>query len=179
MNESAGEIYRRILREFILQVGLRIGQCSRRMEEDGRLQRKELELLRLLLEEEGLPVKQLAARLNDVSLSTMTRLLDKLEAQGCIVRSVDAADRRSYRIRLTAAGEELAAGFERQVDEEAGRLLAPLAPDECEQLCRLLRKMAGGAAAAQEQGGGSPAPDKTKQAAAESDPFPAIQRQSP
>lgn len=44
------------------------------------------------------------ARAADVNPGAMTRLLDKLETQGLIVREADASDRRALHIHLTPAG---------------------------------------------------------------------------
>ncbi|MEO5565370.1 MAG: MarR family transcriptional regulator [Luteimonas sp.] len=47
------------------------------------------------------------ARAADVNPGAMTRLLDKLESRGLIVREADASDRRALHIHLTPAGLEI------------------------------------------------------------------------
>jgi DNA-binding MarR family transcriptional regulator len=48
----------------------------------------------------------IADRLN-ISRTTMTGVLDRLEAEGLIVRALDPADRRSFVVSLTEAGHTL------------------------------------------------------------------------
>ena len=47
------------------------------------------------------------ARAADLNPGAMTRLLDKLEARGLLVRVADPSDRRALHIHLTAAGRKL------------------------------------------------------------------------
>ena len=47
------------------------------------------------------------ARAADLNPGAMTRLLDKLEARGLLVREADPSDRRALHIHLTDAGREI------------------------------------------------------------------------
>jgi DNA-binding MarR family transcriptional regulator len=58
------------------------------------------------LEHGPVPSKVLAGRLH-VSLSTMTRVVDRLVEKQLVTRSEDPHDRRVHQIRLTAQGEAL------------------------------------------------------------------------
>jgi DNA-binding MarR family transcriptional regulator len=58
------------------------------------------------LEHGPVPAKVLAGRLH-VSLSTMTRVIDRLVNKQLVSRSEDPDDRRVHQIRLTAQGDEL------------------------------------------------------------------------
>ena len=55
-----------------------------------------------------LSVRQLSERAG-TRASTLTGLLDRLENRGYLVREVDPADRRSFRLPLTDQGREVAA----------------------------------------------------------------------
>ncbi len=55
-----------------------------------------------------LSVRQLSER-TGTRASTLTGLLDRLENRGYLVREVDPADRRSFRLPLTGPGREVAA----------------------------------------------------------------------
>ncbi len=55
-----------------------------------------------------LSVRQLSER-TGTRASTLTGLLDRLESRGYLVREVDPADRRSFRLPLTELGQETAA----------------------------------------------------------------------
>jgi len=72
-----------------------------------------------------LSVRQLSER-TGTRASTLTGLLDRLESRGYLVREVDPADRRSFRLPLTDLGQETAA-----------RALAAISALEREALWRL------------------------------------------
>ena len=72
-----------------------------------------------------LSVRQLSERAG-TRASTLTGLLDRLENRGYLVREVDPADRRSFRLPLTDQGREVAA-----------RALAAIADLERAALARL------------------------------------------
>lgn len=48
------------------------------------------------------------AKVLDIDGSAVTRLLDRLEAKGLLVRRFDTSDRRSIQVELTPAGRDLA-----------------------------------------------------------------------
>jgi len=84
---------------------------------------------------------QVAGRLGTDNAG-MTRLLDRLEAKGLIVRRDSPTDRRSIAIGLTKAGRELAprvAPAFRRVHES---LLVGFSDGEVEQLTALLARLA-------------------------------------
>ena len=61
------------------------------------------------LAEGGTPnIRQLSQR-TGTRASTLTSLLDRLENRGYLVRELDPADRRSFRLPLTTAGQAVAA----------------------------------------------------------------------
>ena len=55
-----------------------------------------------------LNIRQLSER-TGTRASTLTSLLDRLENRGYLTRELDPADRRSFRLPLTAAGQAAAA----------------------------------------------------------------------
>lgn len=57
--------------------------------------------------EGSLSVRELSER-TGTRASTLTGILDRLENRGCLVRELDAGDRRSFRLSLTEAGRALA-----------------------------------------------------------------------
>ncbi|GAA4500421.1 MarR family transcriptional regulator [Pseudaeromonas paramecii] len=75
-----------------------------------------------------------------LSSGAMTARLDKLEAQGWVQRSPSSQDRRSLVVSLTVEGRRLAdEAVTRHVANEQ-QLLAPLSPEEQQQLAGLLRR---------------------------------------
>jgi DNA-binding MarR family transcriptional regulator len=73
--------------------------------------------------------------------SDVVTLVDILERAGLVERKRDPADRRRYALEVTAAGQ-LAVVRLREINHEANQeLLAPLDPDEREQLAVLLARV--------------------------------------
>nr|WP_063824407.1 MarR family transcriptional regulator [Paenibacillus daejeonensis] len=92
----------------------------------------------VLWETDGIPVKELGARLY-LDSGTLTPLLKKLEAAGLVTRTRDRADERSVLIGLTPNGAAL-----RQqgacVPEQALQQ-STLPPDKLQQLYQLSREL--------------------------------------
>lgn len=72
---------------------------------------------------------------------TMTVLVDKLAAQGLVVRERSAVDTRRVIVRLTESGEALRAAFKSISRRYLATFYDGLAPDEAETLERLLEKV--------------------------------------
>jgi DNA-binding MarR family transcriptional regulator len=81
----------------------------------------EAHVLAHLAEASACPIGELA-RAFAHRRSTLTSILDRLEARGLVRRSLRAEDRRSFRVSLTPAGRALA----RRVHASLGRLEADL-----------------------------------------------------
>lgn len=75
----------------IMHLGLRVGQDALLMSLDART---------------ALPVMDIASVLA-VRGSTVSKMLDKLEASGLVIRSADSADGRRTLVQLTTAGVEM------------------------------------------------------------------------
>lgn len=86
-----------------------------------------------LAEVEAMSQQDLADRLG-LEKSTVSRLAAGLEARGWLTRERDPANRRFYRLRLTAAGADAAHRVGRHLHEHHGRLLASLTAAEREGL---------------------------------------------
>ena len=102
-------------------------------------------LLRLLIEEAlgnsaGISPTVLS-RSQRVSKNTISALLRGLEAQGLIQRTLDAADRRAFRIQLTQDGRDYLHSTAPRRIEGLNRLPSALTPQEREQLTLLLEKL--------------------------------------
>ena len=83
-------------------------------------------LRHLVLASEPLTLTQLAER-HCCGKSNVTQLIDRLEADGFVARTVDASDRRNVRAALTPSGRsayerasELLAEHEHELDERLG-----------------------------------------------------------
>lgn len=77
-----------------------------------------------------------------VDKSTLTPALDQLERKGLIQRQRTTADRRTYALSLSPAGEALLAELMVKVERHEKNIVAGLTPPERVTLNRLLKKMA-------------------------------------
>ncbi|NJP94115.1 MarR family transcriptional regulator [Nonomuraea sp. FMUSA5-5] len=95
----------------------------------------------------GPPYTLIPSELSDVlmmSRAGMTNRLDRLEAAGLVERSLDPADRRSFRVRLTEEGLRLIDDALTEHAANLARLAAPLTPEDVETLSELMRKLVNG-----------------------------------
>src|SRR5437867_6025628 len=83
---------------------------------------------------------ELARRLG-LATSTVTRLVDRLEAAGLAERRETRPDRRSILVGLSATGREALAAFRRRLRTLFRELLVELPPHEQGELLRLLTKL--------------------------------------
>jgi DNA-binding MarR family transcriptional regulator len=103
----------------------------------------EWRILATLAGGDALPVGQLA-RIVIAPQPTVTRQLDRMQAKGLVERLADQSDRRLALVRITPAGEVLAASLVRQARAHERRVLAPFGPDRAAQLKAMLREMIDG-----------------------------------
>jgi DNA-binding MarR family transcriptional regulator len=103
---------------------------------------EDVRVLFLWMEPRGpLMVKEIAQALNDVNLSTLTRILDRLEQHGYIRRMVNPQDRRSFRIIPTEQGQRTIETFMQQWRTAAQSVLDVLTTTEQLVLIELLNKV--------------------------------------
>lgn len=116
------------------------------------LEPRQFGLLRLLASSRGDSQRALGAMLR-ITPNRMVALVDGLESKGLIERRPHPDDRRAYTVTLTEKGAAtLDEAFHAAFGVEAA-VCSSLEPAECEQLVRLLRKLA---TAADERGGDLP-----------------------
>jgi DNA-binding MarR family transcriptional regulator len=84
--------------------------------------------------------QQVAERLG-VDRTTMVAIIDALEGKGIIARRPDPEDRRRNVVELTPAGQDLLRQATAASDAAEAELLAPLSPEEGEQLRDLLARV--------------------------------------
>jgi DNA-binding MarR family transcriptional regulator len=78
-----------------------------------------------------------------LSVSSMTTLVDKLEKKKLVVRGRQAADRRVIEVTLTKGGAKAYGHLKQAHTQFIGTLLDALRPDEQDTLLMLFRKIAG------------------------------------
>ena len=100
---------------------------------------EDVRVLFLWMEPRGpLMVKDIALELNGVSLSTLTRILDRLEQQGYIRRMLNPQDRRSFQVIPTEQGQQTIESFLQEWRTMAQNVLGALTPIELLVLIELL-----------------------------------------
>lgn len=103
---------------------------------------EDVRILFLWMEPRGpLMVKEIAQELKGVSLSTLTRMLDRLEQQGYITRMLNPQDRRSFQVRPTERGQQAVEKFLQQWRTVVQDVLGMLTPTEQLILIDLLNKV--------------------------------------
>jgi MarR family transcriptional regulator, 2-MHQ and catechol-resistance regulon repressor len=74
--------------------------------------------------------------------STLTNIIDRLEQRGFVRRVINPDDRRSFLIRLTAAGRRAAAQVSAALGELEAEVLARIGPRDLHGLDRTVRALA-------------------------------------
>jgi DNA-binding MarR family transcriptional regulator len=100
----------------------------------------EWRILATLTGGDPLPVGQLAHTVV-APQPTVTRQLDRMAAKGLVERVAHATDRRLALVRITPAGEALAASLVRQARLHEKRVLAPLGAERADALKAMLRAL--------------------------------------
>jgi DNA-binding MarR family transcriptional regulator len=129
------------VREFILFMGQKLKKCTQSFESHSDLSHHEASVLLLISQRGPMAVKEIAGQLQDVSPSTLTRLLDSLEEKRFIRRNLDPGDRRSFVITLTDEAREVMDSFPKHLETLAGAMLESLTPVERMMLLELFDKM--------------------------------------
>jgi len=89
---------------------------------------------------EGLPSLEVGRRMI-TRIPDVTRLLDRLEAEGLVTRARGASDRRLVIAQLSDKGRNLLAHLDRPVDEFLREFEAPLSADEVSLLSALMTRL--------------------------------------
>jgi DNA-binding MarR family transcriptional regulator len=93
------------------------------------------------LEECG-PASQAAlGRISGIHVSDMVATINELAERKLVERTPDRSDRRRNVISLTAAGKRQLRHLEKQLARSQDELLAPLSPEERQQLTELLSRL--------------------------------------
>ena len=87
----------------------------------------------------GLPSGEIGTRMVGRD-PDVTRVLDRMEARGLVVRERGTADRRVVTARITPAGERLVGALDAPVAALHGRQLGHLSPEELRALSALLER---------------------------------------
>jgi DNA-binding MarR family transcriptional regulator len=129
------------VRDFIMFLGEKFKNSTEDFEDFSKCSIQEITVLKMLAQRGPLVVKEIACRLNGISLSSLTRVLDRLEEHEYVTRTLNRQDRRSFRISLTEKGQKLAEAYQHKFELMAQGLLEALTPAERLILVQLYSKV--------------------------------------
>jgi len=129
------------VRDFIMFLGEKFKNSTEDFEDFSKCSIQEITVLKMLAQRGPLVVKNIACRLNGVSLSSLTRVLDRLEESEYITRSLNRDDRRSFRISLTEKGNKMAEAYQHKFELMALGILDALTTAERLILVELYSKV--------------------------------------
>ena len=99
-----------------------------------------LGVLMSLWRKDGLKVVELGRKAG-LEPSTMTGLIDRMERDGLVARSVDPKDRRAQQIRLTALGKDVEAPVQAVVEGVISNVFTGISEKDLDQTKKLLRQV--------------------------------------
>lgn len=129
------------VRDFIMFLGEKFKNSTEDFEDFSKCSIQEITVLKILMRRGPLVVKDIACKLNNISLSSLTRVLDRLEEGNYITRSLNREDRRSFRIALTDKGQKMAEAYQHKFELMAEGVLDALTPAERLILIELYSKV--------------------------------------
>jgi len=106
----------------------------------------QMDILEVIASRPSWRMSQLAQQLH-LDPSTVTRSIDRLVAHKLVRRVPAADDGRGVQVRVTPSGRALCKKVPESRREVMQEILREFSPRECDQLARLLERMAGGVAA--------------------------------
>lgn len=127
--------------ELLVQITLRLRLRGVDIESSTGLSGRELDLIALLTESGPTSVKSLVADLG-LPRSTMTAIVDRLEARGLVNRLPNHEDRRSVILQATPVAFDALLQYREGMKTFAKHLEGLLEDDEQAQLVRLIEKIA-------------------------------------
>ena len=101
---------------------------------------------------DGLSISDLGERVQ-LEKSTMTSLIDRMEAAGLVRRDDHPTDRRAYRICITARGREPEEKLDQVVTEAYNRLTRGVPEKDLETAIKVLKGIMSNAGETKEEGG--------------------------
>ena len=125
--------------QLIELVSKKLTRIQRETVQEANLTPPQYFVLTLLWEDDGRPLKELAAA-SYCSRATMTGIVDTLESKGLATRRPNPADRRSLLVTLTDSGKSLRESTP-TVDRIFRGCCTGLEMDEARQLSQLLKKL--------------------------------------
>jgi MarR family transcriptional regulator, organic hydroperoxide resistance regulator len=126
--------------EIMWQMDHAMQARSKRMQKTMGVTGPQRVVLRKLDADGTLSAAELASALH-LHPSTLTGIVQRLEASGYVSRRKDAADSRRVLLSLTAEGKKLARREPGSIEQIVGDVLAQSTPEEIRSAARLLRRI--------------------------------------
>jgi DNA-binding MarR family transcriptional regulator len=139
---QTGDVWTRdqVLQKLLVQMTLRLRLRGVDLESSTGLSGRELDLVALVVSSGPTSVKSLVADLG-LPRSTMTAIVDRLEARGLIKRLPNPQDRRSVILEATPSALEALLRYQDGMLDFAQHLRAILGQEEQAQLIHLIQKI--------------------------------------
>lgn len=97
-------------------------------------------ILYVLWQEDNLPIVELSKR-TGLAKTTLTSMLDRMEAKGFLKRTADPQDRRAFRINLTPKAKALSGQYDDVSDEMSCIFYENFTDEEIDQFEGFLEKI--------------------------------------
>ncbi|SRR5258708_3604499 len=127
--------------DFMMFLGDTLSRSMLSFEDQTRCSPAEVDVLRVLAQRSPLAVKEIAHSIPGLSLSKLTRVLDDLESDHRITRTLNSQDRRSFLVTPTDQGLQLIGGFLGGLESIAQSMLGALTPVERLMLVEIFAKI--------------------------------------
>ena len=130
-----------VVLNFMLFLNDTLSQTSQQFEDETSCSPEEANVVRVLVQNGPLMVKEIKQALPGMDPSKLTRLLDSLEIQGYVTRTLNSKNRRSFLVAPTERGMRLLEGFTHELEELTQNMLVTLTPTERLILVELFTKI--------------------------------------
>ena len=125
---------------MVYEMKKKCGQVDQRLMDDLNISQSELQFFSALDDCQGISSPELAKNMG-LSLSRISRVVDKLVVNGYLDRNTDATDRRAITLCLTTKGKALRGKIDKVRNECEARLLETIASGEIEQFRTIISKI--------------------------------------
>ena len=126
---------------MIYELKKKCSEVDQKLMDDLKISQSELLFFSSLDNCQGISSPELAKHMG-LSLSRISRVVDKLVVNGYLDRKTDDADRRAIRLCLTPRGKAIRSKIDKVRNECEHRLLDIIPPDEIEHIEKLFTEIA-------------------------------------
>ena len=125
---------------MVYEMKKKCGQVDQRLMDDLNISQSELQFFSALVDCQGISSPELAKNMG-LSLSRISRVVDKLVVNGYLDRNTDAADRRAITLCLTDKGKVVRHKIDEVRNECEARILETIPSEEIEQFRKIISKI--------------------------------------